>query len=401
LPSAPNSSSIELFAYPWDILDRGPEAFVDECSALGVGTIHATTLYHSGKFLLPRNRTNKVYFPQPGQLFVPVDTEKFPAGLRPRHSPLAESGWLDRLARAASGAGVQLSAWTVFQHNSILAGAAPQLAIHNLFGDAYPFALCPSNAAVRAYTVALAASVQGLGVFKSLDLETIGYLGYNHGYHHEVTGVPVGVLESFLLSLCFCPACCAGGEQVGIAMEPLRLQLRTLLNDKLAADDVAGAHPDNVEQLLTLVALTEPLQQLLRFRLATVTSLIEEVRAAFTGRLNLFSSSFVGSPSNIWMEGLSLPAMRSTPDIFHLLAYSADTGGVNSDLTFCLSQIGDPGRLNLTLNLGLPITPTLGHALAKVEFARRQGVRRFAFFNYGFLGEARLNWVKTIAQALA
>ena len=38
--------------------------------------------------------------------------------------------------------------------------------------------------------------------------------------------------------------------------------------------------------------------------------------------------------------------------------------------------------------------------LAKIEFAWRQGVRHFSFFNYGFLGEGRLAWLREIAAML-
>src|SRR5205807_2415373 len=133
---------------------------------------HATTLYHSGKFLLPRNEKTKVYFPETGHLFVPIDTERFPNEVRPKISTIASSGWLDRLFRAASNAGVHLAAWTVFHHSSALATAFPEMAIQNIFGDVYPFALCPSNGAVRAYGVALASAIQSLGAFESLDLES-------------------------------------------------------------------------------------------------------------------------------------------------------------------------------------------------------------------------------------
>ena len=189
--------SVELFAYPWDILDRGPEAFVEECIELGVNRVHATTLYHSGKFLLPRNRTAKVYFPEPGRLFVPIAEDSFANEIRPQSSAIASSGWLKRLSQAATGSGLKLAAWTVFHHSSVLAGQHPQYAIRNLFGDIYPFALCPSQPTVQAYSMSLASAIESLGVFDTLDLETIGYLGYDHGYHHEVTAVPAGVLERF------------------------------------------------------------------------------------------------------------------------------------------------------------------------------------------------------------
>ena len=394
-------AEIGIFAYPWDILDRGPEKFIEECHALGVTKVHATTLYHSGKFLLPRNSQTKVYVPEPGHLFVPLAATKFPGRLQPQTSAIASSGWLDRLVCAASSAGIELTAWTVFHHSSALATKYPELAIHNVFGDIYPFALCPTHLEVRAYSLSLASAIQSLGVFGTLDLETIGYLGYFHGHHHEVAAVPLGTLETFLLSLCFCSACCAAAEQAGIAIGELRRELQRILSVKLNADDSTGAHPENGEQLLTLIASSQPLQQLIRLRLQIVTGLIEGIRSATRGmKLGVLTSSFVGSPSNIWMEGVSLTDIRGDADTVHLLAYSPDSDAVNSDLAFCLAQGIDAGRLNLTLNLGLPITPTVSHAMTKIDYAWRQGVRQFAFFNYGFLGKARLNWIQQISAEL-
>ncbi|HEY1241418.1 MAG TPA: hypothetical protein VGF16_12725 [Bryobacteraceae bacterium] len=393
--------SIELFAYPWDIADRGPQRFADECRELGVNRVHVATLYHSGKFLLPHNESHKVFFPEPGRLFVPADRGLFRGPLQPESSALASTGWLEQLAEATTRTGIDLAAWTVFHHSSSLAGARPEFAIRNLFGDVYPFALCPSQAAVRAYSLQLASVIERAGVFRALDLETIGYLGYFHGHHHEVTAAPVGVLETFLLSLCFCEACRSAGEQAGIAVEPLRCSLCRLLETRLGNDDASAFHPANTEQLLTSIALSEPLQQLIRVRTGIVTDLVRNIRAQWTDAdLAVFTSSFVGSPSNIWMEGVSMPDLRGVADVFQLLAYSSDPDTVKSDLLFCRTQIEDPAQMNLTLNLGLPVTPTLGHAMAIAEFAWRQGVRRFAFFNYGLLGPGRLRWIREIAQAL-
>lgn len=396
-----SGASIELFAYPWDIVDRGVGAFVDECAGLGVNRLHVTTLYHSGKFLLPRRRRQRVYSPESGHLLIPLPEAAFAGPIRPRVSALASSGWLEDLAKASRDRGIDLAAWTVFHHGSTLAAGHPDLTIRNVFGDAYPFAVCPSHRAVADYSLALAKAVWGTGVFQTLDLETIGYLGYAHGHHHEVTAVPAGPLENFLLSLCFCPACKENGQRDGIPMERLRGELERVLMAKLRADDAAGRHPDNMEQVSTLMALNPDLQQLIRLRVRTVSELVRRIRDVVQGgELSVFTSSFVGSPSNIWMEGVSLPELRQVADTFHLLAYTPDTDAVNGDLVFCLAQVEDAARLNLTLNLGLPITPDLGHAMGKIEFAWKLGVRRFAFFNYGFLGEGRLRWIGEISAAL-
>jgi hypothetical protein len=381
-------AEIELFAYPWDILDRVPEAFAEECSELGVTRVHVTALYHSGKFLLPRNRTHRVVLPQPGCLFVRLPQDAFSGPIRPDIDPLADSGWVEGLART----NLPLAAWTVFHHSSALASRYPQFAIRNLDGDVYPFALCPSHEAVRTFSQELAAALRRTGYFTSLDLETIGYLGYSHGHHHEVTAVPAGPLENFLLSLCFCDACLSADSSV----PALRSELCRVLEAKLRADDASSRHPDNGEQIATLLIALPELRGLIERRIATVSSLIRSI-----GRpASVFTSSFVGSPSNIWMEGVSLAGLREEADRFHLLAYTADSDAINGDLVFCLAQLRDPSRVCLTLNLGLPITPTLSHAMAKIDFAWRQGVRRFGIFNYGFLGEARLRWIAEIAAEL-
>ena len=61
--------SVELFAYPWDILDEGEGPFLDHCLKLGINRVHVAASYHSGKFLLPRNTRARVYFPEPGALY--------------------------------------------------------------------------------------------------------------------------------------------------------------------------------------------------------------------------------------------------------------------------------------------------------------------------------------------
>jgi hypothetical protein len=391
--------SVELFAYPWDILDEGEEPFLDHCLKLGVNRVHVAASYHSGKFLLPRNTRARVYFPEPGALYFTAPGAAWKGGLEQPVSDIAATGWLEKLATAASTRGIELSAWTVFFHNSALGARYPALTIQNAFGDRYPFALCPTQPRVQDHGAALCRSLAALGFFTSVDLETIGYLGYSHGYHHEVTAIPIGPMEKFLLSLCFCPACRAAGEAAGIDMEPLAAAVRRILMCRMRSDDAAGGQLDSAEHLATLLVMQPSLQQLIQLRMDTITALVKRLSLeSAMMRLAGCTSSFVGSPSNIWMEGISATELKQMVECFHLLAYAPEAGDVNADLVFFLAMIGDPDLLNLTLNLGLPVTTTFAQAAAKVEFARRQGVRRFSFFNYGFLGDGRLRWIQELAR---
>ena len=213
-------------------------------------------------------------------MYIPLPENSFSGAITAPAGRLASSPWLEDLCRAARSAGLSLASWTVFHHNSTLGGRYPQFTARNLFGDSYPFALCPSKAAVQEYTLALARAVGSLGVFDIIDLETIGYLGYFHGHHHEVTAVPAGPLENFLLSLCFCDACRAMGDAAGIDVNGLIGLLRSVLLRKLRSDDACGSHPDNYEQLTTLLALSPALQNFLRVRMETINTLLRRIRGA-------------------------------------------------------------------------------------------------------------------------
>jgi hypothetical protein len=389
--------SVELFAYPWDIVDAGVGPFLDECLKLGVNRVHVAVSYHSGKFLLPRNQHSVVYFPEPGALYFRPEEAHWKGGLEQPVSDLASTDWLERLADGATSRNIELSAWTVFFHSSALGARYAELIVRNAFGDGYPFALCPSQARVQDHGAALCRSLAGSGMFAGIDLETIGYLGYTHGHHHEVTAVPLGPAEKFLLSLCFCPACCTAGDAAGIGMQPLGAEVRRILRHRMRFDDAGGGPEESAEKLATLLVMYPALERLVRLRMDMVTALVKRL-AAESGKTKLaaFTSSFVGSPPNIWMEGVSPPDLQDMVECFHLLAYDAGVSEANSDLVFFLAMVGDPDRLNLTLNLGLPVTATFDQAAAKVEYARRLGVRRFSFFNYGLLGENRLRWIQEL-----
>jgi hypothetical protein len=388
-------TTIELFAFPWDILDEGETGFLDRCQELGIDRVHVAASYHSGKFLLPRSRRARVYFPEPGARYFQASPANWEGGLDQPVSRLAETGWLERLAACASTRHVGLSAWTVFFHNSALGSRYPHLAIENAFGDRYPFALCPSQPAVQDHAAALCRSLAALGAFTSIDLETIGYLGYFHGYHHEVTAVPLGPSMKLLLSLCFCPACRETGLSAGIDMELASGEVRRMVSRRMESDDAAEDAP---EQLAGLLVLCPWLRALIEARAKTVTKLVQ--RLAVESRpvwLAAYSSGFVGAASNLWMEGLSLPDLKPLVECFHMLAYNPDPAADNADLVYLLSTLGDAGQVNLTLNLGEPVTSNFAQAAAKVKFARGQGVRRYSFYNYSFLGEARLRWIRDLA----
>ena len=81
----------------------------------------------------------------------------------------------------------------VVTHNGRLAAAHPECAVHNAFGDAYPWALCAGSPAVAEYAAALAAEIAALDVVADVELEACGWYGYDHLSAHDKTGgTPAG-----------------------------------------------------------------------------------------------------------------------------------------------------------------------------------------------------------------
>ena len=52
-------SSKAIYAYAWDIAERGVDAAVEEFRALGLDTVTLAGSYHAGKFLRPHGTGGK------------------------------------------------------------------------------------------------------------------------------------------------------------------------------------------------------------------------------------------------------------------------------------------------------------------------------------------------------
>ena len=157
--------SIELFAYPWDIMDEGEGTFLDRCLDLGVNRVHVAVSYHSGKFLLPHHSRTASTFPEPGALYFQPGPG-WSGALEQPVSRLASSGWLEQLAGHARSRGVELSAWTVFFHNSALGARYPELAAQQRLWRSLPLRAMPSRPEVHDHAAALCRSLASLGFFE-------------------------------------------------------------------------------------------------------------------------------------------------------------------------------------------------------------------------------------------
>ncbi|WP_203935447.1 hypothetical protein [Planosporangium mesophilum] len=254
------SGRIAGHAYPWDVL--GDPDFVGRVREIGVDTVTLAAAYHSTRAATPLHPAHQVVTADHAALYRPVREEAW------RGSRLAPLGprWMaepDPFATAAASlraAGLTVAAWIVLTHNTRLGAANPDLAVVNCFGDAYPYALCPTHEEVRGYAATLAAeALRGVPV-DEVSVEACGQLGLTHLTHHEKTDGAWTPYAQRLLSVCCCAACRAGWRERGLDPDRVVCGLRAAVH----AD--ALGEPSDVDDLDEVLAARHAATDALRAR---------------------------------------------------------------------------------------------------------------------------------------
>ena len=104
-----------------------------------------------------------------------------------------------------------VKAWTNGMHSTVHGSAHPDCAVTNAFGDTFITSLCPANPHVRAYVRALAGDL-GRYPLEAYLAESLCFMPFDHGYHHERTLVPISATVKYLLGLCCCRHCLAAAS---------------------------------------------------------------------------------------------------------------------------------------------------------------------------------------------
>ncbi|MFG1696501.1 hypothetical protein [Nonomuraea sp. NPDC049309] len=223
------------YLYPWDVV--GDPSAPRRLAELGVEAVALAASYHSTRAATPYHPAHRV-------LDVP-----YPAF----YLPIRESSW-GRLVPAAptwtpadaylqardalKAVGLKVHAWTVLTHNSRLGAAHPDLVVRNAFGDAYPYALCPSHEDVIEYCENLVREILDLGEPDGLILEACGPMGFGHTSVHEKTsGADWTPADTDLLSLCFCTNCASRYP------EPTRFVIRSAIDRTTPTPTPDGTAP--------------------------------------------------------------------------------------------------------------------------------------------------------------
>ena len=270
-----------LMVFASDLVDEGFEAVVDLARDRGgFEGIELAAIYHHARDIHPHNPVHRVHFLDGGALFFRPDHRAF-AGQRVQPHLARILEYVDplrRLIAVGRARDMAVRAWTINLHNYTLGERYPDAAVENAFGDRILTDLCPANPDVRAYARTVTAELARTGV-EAIVAESICYMPFDHGFHHERTPYPLSETARFFLSLCFCEHCQARAKRKGVPIERLREVVRKELDRALIGtasilDDVP------LERANVAACADGELGALLDVREETVTSLVAEITEA-------------------------------------------------------------------------------------------------------------------------
>ena len=402
-----------MFAFASDLVDEGMANVLDNVAVrAGVGGITIAAAYHQGRDIFPHSPARKVRFLEGDRVFFQPDPSRYRGRtLEPIVSTLAQqSDVLEDFCREATARSLTARAWTVFLHNYTLGEAHPECACRNAFGDAHLTDLCPSNPEVRAYVGALTADIASKGV-STVVAESLHFHSLEHGYHHERYFINLGAFGRYLLGLCFCDHCLEAGRRHGVQAERLRVEARSELERRFAAEPEPEA-PDLVRQKVGQFAGGE-LAAYLEARADMVTSLTAEAGQAaaaegagfafidLSGAVKGYASGRPEgdpAPTIAWQFGIDVSGVAAACGQVEAIGYAADPERLRLDLTAYRAAVGLERRLSVIMRPMAPDCDSIENLAAKLALARRLGVAEAGFYHYGFM---RLQSLDLIRSALS
>ncbi len=380
-----------IYTYAWDLADAGLDAAIDRFVALGLDTVTIAGSYHAGKFLRPHGKSGKVFFPEDGTVYFKPDPKRYGA-IKPVENSMLASG-LDMLGALAAQDRMATNVWLVLLHNTRLGAAYPEATVANAFGDRYVYNLCPSAPEARAYAIGLARDVTESYPVSGVSLETPGFLPYAHGFHHEFALNRPNKWLDAQLGLCFCPHCMAGAKRAGIDVEGLRSQVARDVEAYLASD---VNFPDDMSEAFWLADIRADgtLKAFLDWRCTVVTSLVGEIRAAVRRDATVAAIPSVARPTaGAWFEGSDLKALAEAAGVIEACFYEPSAERIAADLFDVKRRLGGAGRLRGIVRPAFPDLAAKSEFLAAMRTLGAGGVREAAFYNWGHLRDANVDWI--------
>lgn len=381
-----------MWTYAWDVQEQGFDSVARELREAEVGGISLATSYHAGRFLKPRGRPGKVYYPEDGTVYFEPDPARWgKTRLKPQVSTVVGRGdVLRQFVEAREKTGLEVNCWTVCLHNMRLGLAHPEVCTVGAFGDVNPFSLCPSHPDARDFAVTLVEDLTRSYRPDSVELETASFMSFAHGYHHEKDGVGLTAEDDFLLSLCFCPSCLARAKAAGIDGEAARRTVAGLVTESLERAVPRPRWPLFASRGPEMLEEFEDLHAFVEWRSEPVTSLVAEIRE----RADPASKVYVIDGVDGWVCGCDHAALAKAADGLVLCTYDMPAEQVAASIQRARAAIGLEKYIGSGFRAFYPEFAD-GRALRNnVQAALAAGAEGVNFYCYGLIPAARLDWIR-------
>lgn len=372
-----------FWVYPWDVTDTTPEDGLKAIRDLGVNAISIPFAHHSLRALAPHRRGHKVVTVSAGLGFRPRRGE-FPApGIQPFCSDWAtDEGPVPSLVTEAEKIGLTVKAWTVVFHSTPLAMANPDSVPTNCFGDAFAHALCPSAPRAREYALRLVRAVSARPIHK-LEVEAIGFYGYEHLSMHDKCGIAFDLFHHFLFSCCFCLHCTKNFESAGLNTNLLTTKVRERLMAFFEGKVPSIQDPKHAREELGQLLGEDIAEALLRARNQCILSLLREIREAVPKNIDLTLSSGLSPFEFGALFGADPQETIKSADRLLLVVFEPNETAFRRRFETAVNCVSDRSRWIAGIRI-FPPDAASAHAIeSRLAFLHEKGFQAVQLYHYG------------------
>jgi len=376
-----------IWTYPWDVQDGGTTHVMQTIRDLKLDAVSLATTYHSFDQIRPQLEGPKHLQVGTSAAYYPFDPDQFEGRIQPAAPEwIGTSAWSEAV-EAAQTNHLKVVAWTLFFHNSSQVSQHPDLAQIACTGDRSTHHLCPSQPEVVRYATALAADIANHPGISAVECESIAFGGHGHTHFHPKIGIKLGSGGNFLMSLCFCEACVAGGESRGIDVRTLQRAVLSRLEDTFRTGQPTSAAPESLLDELP------GLRGFCSYREDTVTDLITQTSAAAQKPIRVIAMG------NRHTSGLDPSAIASTVEAVECLCYTPNTERLRRQTQEAAEIVRSADRIGIGIQAYPPATDSADHLVKSVAAVRESGASIVSFYNFGIMPPANLEWIPQALEA--
>lgn len=386
-----------IYVHPWDLSDEGAQNVLPKLASNGIEFINLAVSYHSGRFFLPHNPRRKIYNAEEGVVYFDPSNMHFSnSRLQPMKSKYYSN--MDILKEAVDTArdySITVNAWTVCLHNAVFARDHRDLAVENMYGEADANFLCPVKSDTRKYVTSLISSLGTAYDIGEIELESAFFpSSFLHGSHHEVMGIRITSLMSYLLSTCFCQDCIANARGKGIDLKDARERAIKHVHDAIMSQ--AGiTNPDAVNDSDLTTHLTESgFEDIISYKKSISRDLLLEYSDA--ANQSGTGISIVSTSKGLLGSGVDLDFPSGTINGLDLIAYFQNIPDITYDVATIRKKVPDHTSIRAGINLTYPYAYNPTRLQQSVNAALSEHADSIIFYNYGWATENIINELKNL-----